>query len=133
MASSVSSLLTAAVITPFDVITRRMQATAVGSALRERGAWAATRTIVRAEGVRALYRGLVPTLALLLPSNAMYFPLYESLRDRLERAGGESARVSAPLVAGMAARSMVVLVTAPVEYVRTNMQGIGVLSLHRCS
>ena len=38
--------------------------------------------IVRHEGMRTLYRGLVPTLVMSVPSTVIYFLGYESMRER---------------------------------------------------
>ncbi len=118
LSSSVSSMLTGVAITPFDVVSKRLQSSHAagthGAPLR--GAVHTAVTVVRSGGVRALYRGLVPTLGLLVPTNAVYYPLYETVRDVVEPSAW------APLVAGMSARSVVVCITSPLEYVRTFMQ-----------
>jgi hypothetical protein len=39
--------------------------------------------LLREEGVFAMYRGLTPTILALLPSWAIYFPVYEHMKRRL--------------------------------------------------
>ena len=39
--------------------------------------------LVREEGVRAAYKGLLPTVLALLPSWAIYFPVYEHMKQKL--------------------------------------------------
>lgn len=39
--------------------------------------------MIRDEGVVAAYRGLTPTVMALLPSWAIYFPVYEHMKRRL--------------------------------------------------
>lgn len=46
------------------------------------GIWDAVRTIVRTEGVRALYKGLTPTLIGIAPYTAINFSTYDLLKQR---------------------------------------------------
>lgn len=124
ISSSVSSMLTGFAITPFDVVSKRLQSSRASSAHGAplQGTTHAALTVLRSGGVPALYRGLVPTLALLVPTNAVYYPLYEALRDVVEPSP------LAPFVAGVCARSVVVCITSPLEYVRTFMQASPLVS-----
>lgn len=63
------------------------------------------RRIVRHEGWRALWRGTGPTLAMAVPSVAVYLPVYDALQARLVEAGAPHA---APALAGAAARALAV-------------------------
>ena len=117
-------------VNPFDVITRRMQASP--DMIKMNGAASAGLKIVKEEGLLAMFRGLSPTFTLYVLSNAIYLPLYEKLRDELNEVY-EVNRL-APFIAGITARTVVATATSPIEYVRTNMQahpkalGNGVLS-----
>ncbi|KAL2920097.1 Carrier protein, mitochondrial [Polyrhizophydium stewartii] len=79
--------------------------------------------IVRSEGIRALWRGLTPTLILSVPSTAVYYAGYDLLRANL---GAALSRVNAedyaPLFSGAIARTFSATVISPIELVRTRMQ-----------
>ncbi|KAG5177519.1 mitochondrial carrier domain-containing protein [Tribonema minus] len=77
--------------------------------------------IGRAEGLRGLYSGLSPTLAMVVPQTVLYFSCYEAFKARLETAG--LGQVAAPMAAGGSARVLAVVALAPLELVRTRMQG----------
>lgn len=74
VSASFGSLLTSLSMTPFDVIKTRMQAntTTTKSLLR---------SLIYDEGLKSLWKGLVPTLIMTVPQTALYFVLYEGLKD----------------------------------------------------
>jgi solute carrier family 25, member 39/40 len=86
--------------------------------------------VIRTEGLRSLWSGLAPSLAMQIPSTTLYFAAYDELKARTDRAGrerrargawgSESIMSAAPLVAGVAARVAAVTVVAPLELLRTN-------------
>eukprot|EP01062_Namystynia_karyoxenos_P079360 TRINITY_DN834_c1_g1_i1.p1 TRINITY_DN834_c1_g1~~TRINITY_DN834_c1_g1_i1.p1 ORF type:complete len:332 (+),score=88.24 TRINITY_DN834_c1_g1_i1:70-1065(+) len=84
------------------------------------GTIGALRSIARHEGVRGLYAGILPTLAMSIPSNVLYFTAYDMLRDWL--APYMHGRV-APLAAGAVARTAATAAAAPFELLRTRYQG----------
>jgi len=43
--------------------------------------------ITQMEGIAGLYRGMAPTLVMAVPSTVLYYSLYDTLRQRMERAG----------------------------------------------
>ena len=55
--------------------------------------------IIKYEGVSTLWRGLLPGLLMTIPSNAIYFTAYESIKNNLER-NFELDYVVAPIIAG---------------------------------
>lgn len=84
-------------------------------------------SLVRNEGVGVLWSGLAPSLVMAVPSTALYFVVYEELkqyiegRDKSSSGSGPWAGMGpfAPLVAGVAGRSVTVAVVAPLELIRT--------------
>lgn len=112
-ASVIAGVMTGVVVTPFDVVTRRVQKGDFSSSRK------AVLSLVRNEGASSLFRGLAPTLVMFASTNAMYFPVYEQLRAHLNNSFPSSFT---PLVAGSSARAFVVCLSSPLEYVRTNMQ-----------
>ena len=77
--------------------------------------------LVRVEGAASLYSGLSPTLLMAVPSTALYYSLYDSLRVDLAFTGDTGA----PLLAGMSARVAAVTLISPLELMRTKMQAKG--------
>ena len=69
---------------PFDVLRRRFQInTMSGMGYRYKGIFDAVRIIVTNEGVRGLYKGLVPNLLKVAPSMASSWLSFELTRDML--------------------------------------------------
>lgn len=80
LAGTISQTLTY----PFDVLRRKMQVTGMkGGQVKYRGAVHALTSIVKAEGVAGLYRGLWPNLLKVAPSIATSFFTYELVKDLL--------------------------------------------------
>ncbi len=131
LASMVAGGATAFVVTPFDVVTRRVQA---GHFASPRSALV---TLLRNEGAASLFRGMSPTLVMFVSTNALYFPLYEQFHAQLA-ATHRLPDAAPPLVAGAMARSLVATLSSPLEYLRTNMQassavggGVGAVAVFR--
>ncbi len=49
--------------------------------------WDALSTIVRAEGPRGLFRGVVPTVATNAPFSALYYMFYKNLQSQFTKVG----------------------------------------------
>lgn len=77
-------------------------------------------SITHNEGVRALWRGLLLTLFMAVPSNIIYFTGYEYIRDRFIF----QLPVITPLLCGSLARVMAATVISPVELLKTRFQSI---------
>ena len=77
--------------------------------------------IARAEGVQGLYSGLSPTLVMAVPQTVLYFTCYDLFKAQLAAAG--AGAVGAPMLAGGCARVLAASALAPLELVRTQMQG----------
>ena len=75
---------------PIDTLKTRLQTAAAtpGESAFARVRRLATETL-RREGVRAFYKGLTPRVMRVAPGQAVTFAVYEFLRERLERRGGE--------------------------------------------
>ncbi|KAF9482269.1 mitochondrial carrier [Pholiota conissans] len=80
LAGSISQTLTY----PFDVLRRKMQVTGMqNGSVKYSGALDALQSVVRAEGVAGLYRGLWPNLLKVAPSIATSFFVYELVKEFL--------------------------------------------------
>lgn len=78
MAGAASGFLAGVVVCPLDVVKTRLQAQGVHS--RYRGFIHAFGTICHEEGLRGLYRGVVPLMIGYLPTWAIYFTVYEKAK-----------------------------------------------------
>lgn len=75
IAGASSGFVAGIVVCPLDVVKTRVQALGMNS--RYQGFFGAFKTIAREEGVRGLYRGVVPVMVGYLPTWAIYFTVYE--------------------------------------------------------
>lgn len=80
------------------------------------------RKIARNEGFTALWRGLSPTLVMMVPANLIYFTGYEWLRYNPKSPFSKLSDHYAPLTGGSVARVLAVTAVSPLELVRTRMQ-----------
>ena len=126
--ASVGALITSLVTNPLDVIKTRMQAPAqlaLGaptsvSATQSASAVATLMRVARLEGMGVLWSGLGPALLMAVPSSVTYFAVYDELKTRLQRRGAGTALADfAPLLAGIAGRSVTVAIVSPLELLRT--------------
>ncbi|CAF3733026.1 unnamed protein product [Adineta steineri] len=74
--------------------------------------------ITRSEGIRSLWSGLPPTLVMSLPNTVIYFTAYEQLKCVM---GYKRTNLNPiiPGIAGGSARMLAVVVTSPLELIRT--------------
>ncbi|XP_063268848.1 probable mitochondrial glutathione transporter SLC25A40 isoform X6 [Prinia subflava] len=77
--------------------------------------------IIRIEGVKSLWSGLVPTLIMVVPTTAIYFTCYDQLSEALKTRPGKYDE-HIPVIAGSLSRFGSVTVVSPLELIRTQMQ-----------
>ncbi|KAL0580389.1 Carrier protein, mitochondrial [Marasmius crinis-equi] len=87
---------------------------------RVNGFFDAIRHVVRAEGVRGLWKGAGTTLVIGVPSSTIYMLTYDHLLNVTLPPLLSSSLV--PLSAGIVARSLISTVASPLELIRTNLQ-----------
>uniref|UniRef100_A0A8D2KSY7 Mitochondrial glutathione transporter SLC25A40 n=1 Tax=Varanus komodoensis TaxID=61221 RepID=A0A8D2KSY7_VARKO len=77
--------------------------------------------IVQREGVKALWSGLPPSLAVSVPTTVIYFTCYDQLHDAfISKLGEDNDYI--PLIAGGIARLFSATIISPVEMIRTRIQ-----------
>lgn len=81
-------------------------------------------SIAREEGVRGLYKGLVPSLWL-VSHGAIQFAVYERLKVLLAPAPSASPSVQVSLIASTTSKLSAAIITYPLQLVRTRMQEAG--------
>ncbi|GFP86296.1 mitochondrial substrate carrier family protein b [Phtheirospermum japonicum] len=82
---SLSGIASSTVTFPLDLVRRRMQLEGAGGRARvyNTGLFGAFRHIVRSEGFRGLYRGIMPEYYKVVPSVGIVFMTYETLKKLL--------------------------------------------------
>lgn len=128
-ASTLGASVVALVVTPLDVMKVRMQAHVcpVGGVVpcadpgHVSGMGDALRKVVRADGVRGLWRGLSATLALAVPTTGLYFSMYEAFMAQAAAVDGITDGCAAVL-SGASARVVTATFASPVELARVRVQ-----------
>ncbi|KAJ2501196.1 mitochondrial aspartate-glutamate transporter agc1 [Coemansia sp. RSA 1972] len=114
------------IIFPLDMVKTRLQnQKPVGGKMPYSGGIDCFRQILRGEGVRGLYRGLVPNLAGVTPEKAIKLAVNDIMRGVLaQRAGTSPERlpVMYGALAGATAGLCQVIATNPMEIVKIQMQ-----------
>lgn len=79
LAGAASGFLAGIIVCPLDVVKTRLQAQGAmaGNPIQYKGFFNAFQTIFKNEGIRGLYRGLVPITIGYLPTWTIYFTIYE--------------------------------------------------------
>lgn len=101
-------------MTPFDLVKQRMQLGFYKSVID------CVRTIVRTEGVRALYVSMPTTLMMNIPYGFVMVPVNESARKLLNP--GNDYNFSASMIAGCIAGGVAGAVTNPLDVIKTRLQ-----------
>lgn len=116
---AIATILSDAVMTPFDVIKQRLQLN------QHRGLISCVRSIVQREGFRALYLSYPTTLLLNVPFHSIQFPCYELVQDALN-----PKREYSPLkhcLSGAVAGGVAAAATTPIDTLKTLLQTRGIL------
>ncbi|KKZ67095.1 hypothetical protein EMCG_07205 [[Emmonsia] crescens] len=92
LAGAISGAVAQTCTYPFDVLRRRFQVnTMSGLGYQYASVWDAVKLIVKQEGVRGLYKGIVPNLLKVAPSMASSWLSYELTRDFLVGLGDDDS------------------------------------------
>ncbi|TYZ57798.1 hypothetical protein PybrP1_012036 [[Pythium] brassicae (nom. inval.)] len=110
---------------PLDIVKTRLQ----GGHGAPGGAVATFSAILRADGVRGLYRGLPPTLVGVLPEKAIKLAVNEQLREAFTDDNGHLP-LSRQVLAGAGAGFAQVVATNPTEIVKIRLQTQAGLPAH---
>ncbi|KAK1390016.1 nicotinamide adenine dinucleotide transporter 1, chloroplastic [Heracleum sosnowskyi] len=130
-AGAAAGAIAATIMCPLDVIKTRLQVhgiTELAHSGRKGGIIVTIfQNIIRAEGVKGLYRGLSPTLAALLPNWAVYFAVYGNLKSLLHSHADSSGQLTfgANIVAAAGAGAATAIATNPLWVVKTRLQTQG--------
>lgn len=126
-AGASAGAIAATFMCPLDVIKTRLQVHGLPqvSQSARQGSVIVTslQNILRTEGFRGLYRGLSPTLTALLPNWAVYFTVYEHLKDSLHSHVDSSGQltIGANMLAAAGAGAATSITTNPLWVVKTRL------------
>lgn len=124
-----AGVIAATFVCPLDVIKTRFQVHGLpqlnGGTVRGSLIVGSLEQIFRKEGVRGMYRGLSPTILALLPNWAVYFTIYEQLKDLLGADGNHGLSFGANMLAASGAGAATTIVTNPLWVVKTRLQTQG--------
>ncbi|KAG1681317.1 hypothetical protein FOA52_007363 [Chlamydomonas sp. UWO 241] len=104
---------------PVTVIKTRMEYTGKDG-VRYKSTAHAFSTIIRTEGIRGLFRGVVPTVLTNAPFSGLYYMMYTQLKREL--AADDRPQFAVNFVSGAVAGAGSTLATQPTDVLRTRMQ-----------
>jgi len=116
---AVATILSDAVMTPFDVLKQRLQLNQYSSLI------SCARSVIKHEGFRALYLSYPATLLLNVPFHSIQFPCYELVQETLN-----PLKKYSPLVhcfSGAVAGGVAAAATTPIDNLKTVLQTRGCL------
>ncbi len=133
LAGSVTGIGIGVCSTPFDLVKVQAQLQRSQPSAAASGSWSTAKRLVRAHGLRVLYRGYAVNTAREALFGAVYFGAYHSTkRAVLQAAEAVAAGLSVPLavvVAGSASGMSGWLVSFPLDVIKTKVQGAPDLSV----
>ncbi|CAH1418617.1 unnamed protein product [Lactuca virosa] len=118
--------LAIAVANPTDLVKVRLQAEgklAAGVPRRYSGALNAYSTIIKQEGVRALWTGIGPNVARNAIINAAELASYDQVKQTILKIPGFTDNVLTHLLSGLGAGFFAVCIGSPVDVVKSRMMG----------
>ncbi|XP_028098077.1 nicotinamide adenine dinucleotide transporter 1, chloroplastic-like isoform X2 [Camellia sinensis] len=136
-AGASAGAIAATVVCPLDVIKTRLQVYGLPklphSGPRGNIIITSLQNIIQTEGLKGMYRGLSPTLVALLPNWAVYFTVYEHLKELLCSHADNSGQLTfgANMIAASGAGAATATATNPLWVVKTRLQ-VGKLSSELC-
>ncbi|KAI5059219.1 hypothetical protein GOP47_0026044 [Adiantum capillus-veneris] len=128
-AGASAGVIGSAVANPTDVVMVRMQAQrpaqvpfkGAHAGWNYGGPFQAFSSIARTEGLRGLYRGLLPTMQRAALLNAAQAPSYDHAKHAILNAGIVGEGVTCHMIASMVAGLMSAIVISPVDLIRTRI------------
>lgn len=126
-AGFIGDLVSSVFYVPSEVLKTRLQLQGrynnpyCNSGYNYKGLIDAASTIVRTEGINALFYGYRATLTRDLPFSALQFTFYEKFRQLASRKDGTLSLLS-ELLTGAAAGGLAGMITTPLDVVKTRMQ-----------
>lgn len=114
LAGCLATLAHDSIMTPLDVVKQRMQLGLYKNTL------SAFRTILRVDGVRALYASYLTTLFMNIPNNAILVASNDFLKKWLNPSGQQNT--AAFFLSGFIAGGISAFCTCPIDVIKTRLQ-----------
>eukprot|EP01111_Echinosteliopsis_oligospora_P001458 TRINITY_DN1219_c1_g1_i1.p1 TRINITY_DN1219_c1_g1~~TRINITY_DN1219_c1_g1_i1.p1 ORF type:complete len:268 (-),score=68.79 TRINITY_DN1219_c1_g1_i1:82-885(-) len=121
VAGAMAGGLGAAVATPSDVVKVQMQAEGPVPSPRYRNTFHAFSTIWKSEGIRGLYKGIVPTTQRAFVISAAMMPSYDQTKHFLLDHGWVQEGPLIHVISGLTAGFVMAAATNPVDVVKTRI------------
>jgi len=124
---SIAGATGATFVYPIDLVKTRMQNQRTGSLIGElmyRNSLDCFKKVIRHEGFKGLYRGLLPQLVGVCPEKAIKLTMNDLVRDKLMTESGDITLAS-EVLAGATAGASQVMFTNPLEIVKIRLQVAG--------
>lgn len=123
VSGAVASMMSTLISYPFDVIRTRhsLQRPTATGALYYHSVPQTIQTILRSEGVSGLYRGIIPSMAQIVPYMSIVFTVYDRARNSLRRQrpnDPSTIDAIAGAISGVVGKSIMM----PVDTVRKRLQ-----------
>ncbi|KAG0256934.1 hypothetical protein BG011_004231 [Mortierella polycephala] len=120
------------VVTPSETIKTKLIHDGNSANPQYRGLVHGVKSIVKAEGLGGIYRGVVPVMARQGANSAVRFGVYSSLNDFLKSRMAPDSKMPATYTFGIGAVAGIVTVytTMPLDVVKTKMQGLNARQLY---
>jgi len=125
---SIAGATGATAVYPIDLVKTRMQNQRTGSYIGElmyRNSFDCFKKVLRHEGVRGLYRGLVPQLVGVAPEKAIKLTMNDLVRDKMTHFNDGKLPLWGEIVAGACGGGSQVMFTNPLEIVKIRLQVAG--------
>ncbi|KAG9453267.1 hypothetical protein H6P81_006171 [Aristolochia fimbriata] len=126
LAALTTGALAITVANPTDLVKVRLQAEGKlppGAPRRYSGAFSAYSTIIRQEGLGALWTGIGPNIARNAIINAAELASYDQVKETILKIPGFTDNVVTHLLAGLGAGFFAVCIGSPVDVVKSRMMG----------
>lgn len=127
VAGTYSGFVNSFIIGPVDLVKARLQIQYDSDPTKKHrysGSWDAAQKIARANGVRGLYKGMVPTILREVPAYAGQFTVYEFVKNLLQQRAGPDATLGSAslLTAGGCAGIAAWVFSYPQDVVKVQIQ-----------
>ncbi|KAI0982507.1 hypothetical protein GJ496_008741 [Pomphorhynchus laevis] len=128
VAGSLAGCISSIVVSPLDVLKTRLQSsdlklTGITKTNRHYAIFTCLRNILQTEGVRGMFKGLLPTLSGIVPCRAIYFHFYANHKEMFSKLFNcEENRSHVHLCASCTASLITTTAVTPLFFVRTRLQ-----------